>query len=342
MCCLFGLVDTKHRPSAREKSQMLSILGTACEVRGVDATGYAYNSCGNLTIRKEAVRARNMVFSIPQDAHVIMGHTRMTTQGSASHRRNNHPFPGILPKNRFALAHNGVLTNDNQLRLSENLPKTKIETDSYVAVQLIEKEQRLDFGSLRKMAEAVHGTFAFTILDRKNNLYFVKGNNPLCLYYFRREGVYLYASTGAILNTALEAMGWKCLPHEEIEIEEGEIVKISPKGNITRDRFQPPASAYRYDPYYDGLWDIWEPAVQDTPTGYRKYLLDYAALLDVPQRELTWLQQAGLPDFELEECVYDSHYRRLCLLETGYYDELEDYENGYESDRLAALPWAKA
>ena len=207
-------------------------------------------------------------------------------------------------------------------------------------MQLIEKEQRLDFGSLRKMAEAVHGTFAFMILDRKNNLYFVKGNNPLCLYYFRREGVYLYASTGAILNTALETMGWKCLPHEEIEIEEGEIVKISPKGNITRDRFQPPASAYRYDLYYDGLWDIWEPAVQDTPTGYRKYLLDYAALLGVPQRELTWLHQAGLPDFELEECVYDSRYRKLCLLKSGYYEELEDYEDEY--DRIAALPWAKA
>lgn len=337
MCCLFGLIDTKHRLSAREKSQMLSILGTACEVRGVDATGYAYNSCGNLTIWKEAIRARNMVFSIPQDAHVIMGHTRMTTQGSASHRRNNHPFPGFLPKNRFALAHNGVLTNDNQLRLSENLPKTKIETDSYVAVQLIEKEQRLDFGSLRKMAEAVHGTFAFTILDRKNNLYFVKGNNPLCLYYFRREGVYLYASTETILNTALEAMGWKSLPHEEIEIEEGEIVRINPKGNITREHFQPPVSAYSY---YGSLWDIWEPAVQNTPTGYRKYLLDYAALLGVPQRELTWLHQAGLPDFELEECVYDSRYRKLCLLESGYYEELEDYEDEY--DRIAALPWAKA
>lgn len=337
MCCLFGLIDTKHRLSAREKSQMLSILGTACEVRGVDATGYAYNSCGNLTIRKEAIRARNMVFSIPQDAHVIMGHTRMTTQGSASHRRNNHPFPGFLPKNRFALAHNGVLTNDNQLRLSENLPKTKIETDSYVAVQLIEKEQRLDFGSLKKMAEAVHGTFAFTILDRKNNLYFVKGNNPLCLYYFRREGVYLYASTETILNTALEAMGWKSLPHEEIEIEEGEIVRINPKGNITREHFQPPVSAYSY---YGSLWDIWEPAVQNTPTGYRKYLLDYAALLGVPQRELTWLHQAGLPDFELEECVYDSRYRKLCLLESGYYEELEDYEDEY--DRIAALPWAKA
>lgn len=339
MCCLFGLMDVRHRLSAKEKSQMLSILGTACEVRGVDATGYAYNSCGNLTIRKKAVRARDMVFSIPQDAFVIMGHTRMTTQGSATQRRNNHPFPGNLPKNRFALAHNGVLTNDTQLRLSEQLPRTKIETDSYIAVQLIEKEQRLDFESIRKMAEAVHGTFAFTVLDRKNNLYFVKGNNPLCLYYFRREGVYLYASTETILNTALEAMGWKCLPHEEIEIEEGEILKINPKGNITREHFQSPVSAYSY---YGSLWDIWEPVEEATPTGYRKYLLDYAALLGIPQQELTWLQQAGFSDFELEECIYDSHCRKLCLLETGYYDELEDYENGYESDRFAALPWAKA
>ncbi len=34
-------------------------------------------------------------------------------------------------------------------------PKTKIETDSYVAVQLIDREGRLDFRSLRKMADVI-------------------------------------------------------------------------------------------------------------------------------------------------------------------------------------------
>lgn len=119
MCCLFGLLDIKHSLSAKEKSRIMSILGTFCEARGVDATGYSYVSNRNLIIKKKAVPAHEMDFNIPRDANVIMGHTRMTTQGSATRPRNNHPFPGKLPKSQFALAHNGVLTNDKALRKSE-------------------------------------------------------------------------------------------------------------------------------------------------------------------------------------------------------------------------------
>ncbi|UQT46789.1 hypothetical protein M5E87_16235 [Flavonifractor plautii] len=39
------------------------------------------------------------------------------------------------------MAHNGVLHNDGYLRRSLSLPKTKIETDSYIAVQLIEQKK---------------------------------------------------------------------------------------------------------------------------------------------------------------------------------------------------------
>ena len=153
MCCLFGLLDIKHNLSSREKQHILSILGTICEARGIDATGYSYVSNRNLIIKKKAVPAHEMPFNIPKDAYVIMGHTRMTTQGSAARQRNNHPFLGKLPKSQFALAHNGVLTNDKLLRKTENLPQTNIETDSYIAVQLVEKEKTLDFNSLRAMAE---------------------------------------------------------------------------------------------------------------------------------------------------------------------------------------------
>ena len=64
----------------------------------------------------------------------------MTTQGRASRNRNNHPFFGEAGGELFALAHNGVLWNDDILRRSKHLPKTKIETDSYIAVQLIEQK----------------------------------------------------------------------------------------------------------------------------------------------------------------------------------------------------------
>ena len=68
----------------------------------------------------------------------MMGHTRMATQGNCRKNYNNHPFPGRAGGQAFALAHNGVLSNDDILRRKLALPETKIETDSYVAVQLIE------------------------------------------------------------------------------------------------------------------------------------------------------------------------------------------------------------
>ena len=57
------------------------------------------------------------------------------------------------------------------LRKRLPLPFTKIETDSYVAVQLLEQKKTLDFASLKYMAEQVEGSFTFTVLDQRNHLY---------------------------------------------------------------------------------------------------------------------------------------------------------------------------
>lgn len=43
MCCLFGLIDTRHSLSGKEKSKFLHILASESEARGTDATGIAYN-----------------------------------------------------------------------------------------------------------------------------------------------------------------------------------------------------------------------------------------------------------------------------------------------------------
>lgn len=342
MCCLFGLLDIKHNLSSKEKNRILSILGTFCEARGIDATGYSYVSERNLIIKKKAVPAHEMSFNIPKDAYIIMGHTRMTTQGSAARQRNNHPFLGKLPKQQFALAHNGVLTNDKLLKKTENLPQTNIETDSYVAVQLIEKESTLDFNSLKTMAEKIKGTFTFTVMDLKSNLYIIKGNNPLCLYYFPKKGFYIYASTRAILEAALDVLGYLDRYHEEIPIAEGEIVKVDAAGKITRDHFLLPVSIpafYDCYDYYDEFWDGWEE-IEEEPTGYRRYLMDFAANLGVPQQELDYLHRIGVSDFEFEECIYNKNYRRMLLLDCGYYSETE--EAVYEVNNCSeSLSWAQ-
>ena len=50
MCCLFGVIDYRHSLTAKQKNHILSVLAAACEARGTDATGIAYNSHGKLRI----------------------------------------------------------------------------------------------------------------------------------------------------------------------------------------------------------------------------------------------------------------------------------------------------
>lgn len=85
-------------------------------------------------------------------------------------------FLGRAGFTHFTPAHNGVLCNDHVLQRSLKLPATKIETDGYIAVQLIEKKKALDFAGLKYMAEQVEGSFTFTVLDEYSNLYVVKGD----------------------------------------------------------------------------------------------------------------------------------------------------------------------
>ena len=144
----------------------MNTLARECQVRGTDATGIAYNFNGRMRIYKRPLPARKVKIHLPHDVNVIMGHTRMTPQGNAQFNQNNHPFLGHVDGSSFALAHNGVLWNDKELRAEENLPLTSVETDSYVAVQLLEQQKTLDFDSLQSMAEAVEDSFVFTVLDK--------------------------------------------------------------------------------------------------------------------------------------------------------------------------------
>lgn len=188
--------------NGRQKSRMLPVLAQACEVRGTDATGIAYNTGGALHIFKQPVPTHRLRFHIPGNASVVMGHTRMTTQGSKKKNYNNHPFYGKAGNAEFAFAHNGVIYNDIDLRRKQKLPRTKIQTDSYIAVQLIEQQKALNLDTLRTVAEQSEGSFSFTALDRENQLYFIKGDNPLYSLHYPATGFLIYSSTREILAHA--------------------------------------------------------------------------------------------------------------------------------------------
>ena len=255
MCCLFGVYDYKGGLTAAQKRRLISALATASEARGTDATGIAYICDGHLTVYKRPWPAHLMRFRLPENVGCVMGHTRMTTQGDEKQNCNNHPFVGTAGIH-FALAHNGILYNDKELRQERKLPDTNIETDSYIAVQLLEQQGKLNFSTIRTATEALEGTLTLTILDSRDELYIVKGNNPLTLYHFPRLGVYDYASTEQILK---KGMSVKDRPFE-IPLREGDILRISRSGRYTVETFDT-RNLWDGRPYF--LWPYSDVAPDD-------------------------------------------------------------------------------
>ena len=273
MCCLFGILDYKQTLSSKQLNKMISVLSKACEARGTDATGISYNYNDRLCIFKRPLPAHRMHYRIPDGVHYVMGHTRMTTQGNEKFNYNNHPFLGESDNTDFALAHNGVLYNDEILKLRECLLETRIETDSYVAVQLIEKKRTLDTDSLRYMAEQLEGSFTITVMDKQDNLHIVKGDNPMCIYHFEDKGIYIYASTEEILLKALQKMPIKLGKGKKVEIKCGEILTIDKYGDQSRSEFNTENLNYfSFAPY---IWQTSIPRCETKQKVYSSYQEEY-------------------------------------------------------------------
>ena len=306
MCCLFGIHDYGHSLTQKQKNRLLSILGTACEARGTDATGISYNAGDKLCIYKRPRPARWMRFQLPMEADVIMGHTRMTTQGDERKNYNNHPFSGHVRDGMFALAHNGVLYNDLRLRKEYKLPDTKIETDSYIAAQLIENSGELNFTSLQYMAEKLEGSFTITVLSDKDELYFIKGDNPMCLYHYPEQGLYIYASTEEILRNALQRLPFPFGTPVWVDMTCGDILRIDKHGHQERSTFDANnLFPYMHKPWMDGLFQSTYSSFQPhTGDHYLDELKSVAVFYGIFPEEIDQLLEDGFTTDDIEELLY--------------------------------------
>ncbi len=299
MCALFGWLDYKHIIPYKVLKKLTQTLANAAEERGTDAAGISYIRNGQVVIYKRPKPAHKIRFNAPDGTTAIMGHTRLTTQGNQKFNQNNHPFYGHADK-EFSFAHNGVLYNDVELRKENHLPDTHIETDSYVAVQLIEQQGKLDFNSLKSMAETVQGNFTFTVLDEDNSLYIIKGSNPIYLLHFEMLGIYIYSSTESIMKKALKKINMLSFPYTKIETAHGDIIRIDNLGNISRSEFENKedfkyASFMRY-------FDDWE---DNYYTQHEQLLLEMCSCYGIDEDDVIMLLDYGYSADEIEDMLCD-------------------------------------
>ncbi len=234
MCAIFGFLNYGKKIGYRKLKNLVKELSIACEVRGTNATGISYVKGGVIKVFKKPKLAHKLNLYFPKNTTTLIGHTRYTTQGSEKFNQNNHPFKSKL--NGFSLAHNGIICNDRQLREQYQLPQTNIETDSYIAVQLLDYCNQVDFESIKFMAENLQGSFAISILDCDKTLYLVKGDNPIYLIHFKSLGLYLYSSTKEIMLEALIKSKFN-LDFEVIHLDDADIISINSIGVIKKDYF---------------------------------------------------------------------------------------------------------
>ena len=89
------------------------------------------------------------------------------------------------------------------------------------------------------MAEQLEGTFALSILTSRNDLYLVRGNNPLAVWHYLATGVYLYESTPEILAASVIPLPYlRGKVHQTVKVAEGEILCITAEGKCIAVFFQ--------------------------------------------------------------------------------------------------------
>lgn len=322
MCSLFGFLDYQGLIPQKVVRKLTQALANAAEERGTDASGISYINEGNVVIYKRPKPAHKLHFNPTEGTRAVLGHTRLATQGNEKNNANNHPFYGNTGDTAFAFAHNGILYNDKELRKEKQLPVTAIETDSYIAVQLIESQQKLDFDSLRYMAEAVHGSFTFSLLDDNNSLYLVKGSNPLCLLHFASLGLYVYASTESIMKNALKRVGLHKFASERIETDEGDIIKIDKNGNITRSQFQPAPS---YTHFSRCKW--WYGDYEDYYSTYEQTLVEMAHCFGVDEDDVILLLDYGYTADEVADLMMDAELFQETIRDVKFMEGEELYSS---------------
>ena len=216
MCGIAGYVGQSREGQWGETYAILRELYVAMEHRGKDATGFValtepldHPTRQLVVMNKEAVTASKFIKSDAEwnslshrRCTIVLQHVRAATHGSPTDRKNNHPFNS--DDGTLYLVHNGIVGNDDDL-VDQFLLRRRSECDSDVLLQIIEGAKTPVDGLVTCLRE-VRGSMALAVYDTLHGVVYLvsNGGRPLWFCRLRNDGRAFFASTAAILLTALD------------------------------------------------------------------------------------------------------------------------------------------
>jgi amidophosphoribosyltransferase len=230
----------------RDAARLAFFALYALQHRGQESAGIAAADGGTIRSHKEmgllgAIFDEDILSGL--SGHIAIGHTRYSTTGS-SIVVNAQPLLERTELGDFAFAHNGNLTNTDELR--ESLAPTAVlqaSSDSEVMAKLIVESKGSMLDRIKSVLASCRGAYSI-VLCTQSELYAFRdpwGVRPLCLGRLA-EGGYVVASESCALGT----IGAQYLR----ELERGEIVRISNDGlesyQTDVERAQPALCMFEY------------------------------------------------------------------------------------------------
>lgn len=191
------------------------------EYRGYDSSGFANLKNGKIEVHKSLGAITNLIQKTDKEKRIncALAHTRWATHGKPS-EINAHPH--ISKDKNFALVHNGIIENFNELKNKFNLNIVS-ETDTEVVVELLSKNKVDNIHSFIDTIKQLKGSYAFALINTKNENTMFVAKNQSPLYCAKKNNEILVASDPICFVNFSE---------EYYSLNDGEFALLK-KGNIT-------------------------------------------------------------------------------------------------------------
>jgi glucosamine--fructose-6-phosphate aminotransferase (isomerizing) len=247
MCGIFGILVGRSDVISPEKIQaIVKTLGNYSETRGKDASGLASfapfaaiksPNCFSESLNEGMWQAffkemAGQTFTGGSTVQIVIGHTRLATNGSAEDERNNQP----LKVGDLLGVHNGIICNTGPLASFYGIiPQSQLDTE----VLFLAIESAL----LKQLAEGLGRKDAWKKAIVKINNY-IEGAATVALITALGELI-LFTNTGSLYTVDTE---WGTLFSSERLTLEDVLNKISRKILISTIQSHAPLSIIYFDP----------------------------------------------------------------------------------------------
>ena len=209
--CSINLIYGINKTLSKEDLNIFKNLFSYNEIRGYDSIGLYYKIKEKEFLFKNKGCINDNIEKInkhlsKENINFMFFHNRAKTQGCFNKNFNNHPFKN----KRFIWLHNGIITNDNELKKKYNL-KYKEETDSAIIGYLLEKKIK-DLkpkdsinDKLKELLQELKGSYTFILYDKlKGIIYLIRKDNPLFIGYIKNLNLLLFSSTKEGLYNSIQ------------------------------------------------------------------------------------------------------------------------------------------